>query len=182
MSISDFLGLCHHNEPEEGADLATASSSHPLPPFPITRLCNFLCDFYLQQKSLGDLCHHPHESWGNKALPKRGRSGFSSMQQAGQPTHRPAGICGAKELCPGNCNLPAATQTGAGLARDFDCPPFARLTGFSVLLLGVFVPLTAYLSISKWGTEERACLSQQSSPMNLVFYVQGGNRKLKSPS
>lgn len=110
MSISGFLGLCHHNELEEGVDLATASSSNPLPPFPSTRLCNYLCDVgHLQQKSLGDLCHHPHESWGNRAHPKRGCSGFSAMQQAGQPTHRPVGICGAEELCPGNCSLPAAT-------------------------------------------------------------------------
>lgn len=56
-------------------------------------------------------------------------------------------------------------QTGAGLARDFGHLPFPCLTGFNVLVPGVFAPLTAYLSISKWGTEERACLSQQSGPM-----------------
>lgn len=78
MSVSDFLELCHHNELEEGVDLATASSSHSLPPFPRTRLCNYLCDVgQLQQKSLGDLCHHPHESWGNRAL----RSGGALVSQ-----------------------------------------------------------------------------------------------------
>lgn len=71
-------------------------------------------------------------------------------------------------------------QTSAGLARDFGHPPFACLTGSSVLVPGVFAPLTAYFSVSKWGTEERACLYQQSSPMSLVFYVQGGHRKLKA--
>lgn len=73
-------------------------------------------------------------------------------------------------------------QTGADLAMDFGHPPFACLTGFNVLISGVFAPLTAYLSITKWGTEERPCLSQQFSPMTLVFYVQGGHRKLKSSS
>lgn len=84
------------------------------------------------------------------------------MQQVGQPTHRP--LCGARELCPGNCSLLQPPQRGAGLARDFGHPPFACLTGLSVLIPGVFAPLTAYLSISKGGTKRGLVFPNNPAP------------------
>lgn len=160
MSVSDFLELCHHNELEEGVDLATASSSHSLPLFPSTRLCNYSCDVgHLQQKSLGDLCHHPQSPGETELSQGKGALAAVVSQPCSKWVSPPTDHSGSvvlRSCALGTAASLQAPQTGAGRTRDFGHPPFACLSGFNVL---VPAPLTAYLSISKWGTEGRACLS-----------------------
>lgn len=144
MSISDFLGLCHHNELEEGVGLATVCSSHPLPPFPSTRLCNYLCDVgHLQQKSLGEKpVPPPTRVLGKQSSPKAALLWFLSHKWVSPPTDQLGSVV-LRSCALGIAASLQPPQTGAGFTRDFGHPPFACLTGFNVLVPGVFAPLTA---------------------------------------
>lgn len=120
--------------------------------------------------------HLPHESWGNRALPKWGCSSFTAMQQAGHPTCKPVGIWLWMVLR--SCTLGTTAslqppQTHAALSRDFG--PFSLCISDKLQCAGPWgicsprcLPLHQRMGP---GTEERSCLSQGK----------GGHRRLKSP-